>query len=131
MSPRSFASNPASARDTSEAASVKNPIGTANPVSNTAGTFANGPASVDAMKVIGQRRKHPELQDGGNDNDFPEIESGPKGRDQQAGSEGRGKARKTRGNPCCRGAHFQSELNHARGVRYVAGHVGQMVERER
>ena len=80
------------------------------------------------MKIIRKRRQHPELQDGGNENDLPEIKSRPKGADQQAGSEGRGKTGQAPGNPGGRRAQFQPELNYAGGVRYVARHVGQVIE---
>src|SRR6202051_4623036 len=67
------------------------------------------------MKIVSERRNHPELKDGGNENDLLEIERGSNGMHQQIGSEGRRKTRQAVKNPCRCGAHFDSELNYAAG----------------
>ncbi len=80
------------------------------------------------MKVVSERGKHAELKNGGNYNKFPKIQSGTNRDHKQAASIRRGGPREPRRNPCRRGSHFDSELNHAGAVRDVAAYIGQMLK---
>ena len=105
----------------SDAASVRNPSGHGQAGQQQRRHIGKRPGQRHAMKIVGQRRQHAELQYRRNKNNFPEIERGAQRLNHEGSFRTAPPTRQARGNPRDRRAHIQPKLNRrAAGAKHRA-----------